>query len=66
MAKVDCPNCDAKFELGNRLVGDRFDCPECEVELEVVTVEPPVVSWAYDSDNDDWEQEDDEDDEDDN
>lgn len=66
MAQVECPNCDAKFELGNRFVGDRFDCPECEIELEVMSVHPPRVSWAYDSEDGDWEQEDDEDDEDDN
>ena len=54
MAKVECPSCDAKFELGKRLVGNRFDCPECGVELEVMSVKDPGA--------DDWEQEDDEDD----
>lgn len=67
MAMVECPSCDAKFELGKRLVGNRFDCAECGVELEVMSVKDPRVSWAYDSGDDDWDQaeEDDDDDDDD-
>ena len=67
MAKVSCPSCDVEFELGKRFVGERFDCTECGVELEVMSIQPPDVSWAYmhSGQDDDWDDYDDDDDDDD-
>jgi lysine biosynthesis protein LysW len=53
MARVKCPDCEHSFELGNRFVGERFDCPECGVELEVSNIDPPEVDWAYDLEDQD-------------
>jgi lysine biosynthesis protein LysW len=63
MARVACPSCDAKFELGRRFVGDSFDCPDCETELEIISLDPPEASWAYqyDEPDDDWDDDDDDD-----
>jgi lysine biosynthesis protein LysW len=66
MAKVECPSCDVEFELGKCFVGERFDCDECGIELEVMSIRPPEVSWAhrYKDQDDDWDDDDYDDDED--
>jgi hypothetical protein len=38
-----------KVELGLKLI-----CPHCEAELEVISIVPPEVDWAYDWE---WEEE---------
>ena len=57
MAKVNCPSCDVEFDLGKRILGERFQCRECGTKLEVVSIQQPEVSWAYlhDVQDDDWD-----------
>jgi lysine biosynthesis protein LysW len=60
MAKVECPGCDVEFDLGKRILGERFQCRECGRKLEVVSIQPPDVSWAYryDDQDGDWDYDD--------
>ena len=39
----------------------RFNCSECDAELEVISVDPLEIDWAYDYS---WEEDEDEEDED--
>ena len=45
-----CPECDARIDLDPDELepGDVVDCPECGVELEVVDVNPIVLDFAPD------------------
>ncbi len=48
-ATAVCPSCGADVELGRKpQIGDLVVCPECEAELEVISVNPLELDWAYD------------------
>ena len=58
---VDCPECDEKIILKNRVIwGQRLRCPHCDASLEVVETDPIELDWADDEpdfnydDEDDW------------
>lgn len=63
MARVFCLDCDERITLNPGLkLGSRFTCPNCDAEMEVISVDPVEIDWAYDdSGYDDEEYEDDED-----
>jgi alpha-aminoadipate carrier protein LysW len=63
MASTFCPDCDEKITLNSKpiVVGEKLTCPHCDADLEVISVEPLELDWAYDWE---WEDEDEEDDED--
>lgn len=49
MARVYCPDCDGKIVLDPQVrVGHKLICPNCDAELEVISIDPPEVDWAYD------------------
>ena len=59
MATVYCPDCDEKIVLNPHFkMGLRFTCSDCDAELEVISVDPVEIDWAYD---DSWDDEDDDD-----
>ena len=45
-------------------MGQRLRCPSCDTEIEVIDVNPVELDWAYEDEDDfydDWEDESDED-----
>jgi lysine biosynthesis protein LysW len=50
-----CPECDESIGLGARLhVGQQIVCPHCEIDLEVISLAPLELDWAFDATNLDW------------
>jgi lysine biosynthesis protein LysW len=49
VAKVVCPGCRRKIELEPHVErGEWVSCPHCWADLEVISLNPPVLDWAYD------------------
>ena len=60
MTRVYCPDCDERITFNPRAkLGLRFNCPECDAELEVISVDPLEIDWAYDYS---WDEDEDEED----
>ncbi len=58
MNRVYCPDCDGGIMLSSQVeIGLTLICPHCEAELEVISIDPPEVDWAYDWE---WEEEEEE------
>jgi alpha-aminoadipate carrier protein LysW len=64
-----CPDCGREIQLWPLLkVGEELICPHCEAELEVISLDPVELDWAYlppaedDEDWDDWDDEDEDED----
>lgn len=56
MAKAICPECDGGIGLGRRLrLGQRVLCPHCCTVIEVISVLPLELDWAYEYDEDESE-----------
>jgi lysine biosynthesis protein LysW len=53
MPKAYCPECDAVIRVDHPKLDAQLRCPECKVQLEVISVDPFDVYYAYDSDWDD-------------
>jgi lysine biosynthesis protein LysW len=70
MASTYCPDCDGKISItAGGKVGQRLICPHCDAELEVISLEPLELDWAYDwswdeEEGDDEEEEEEDEDED--
>lgn len=48
MAKATCPECDGCMRLGRQLrLGQRYLCPHCCTVIEVSSVLPLELDWAY-------------------
>lgn len=62
MAIATCPDCGQKVDLGLQpKLGKEMICPHCGAELEVVSLDPVELDWAYAEpaeDEDDWDDED--------
>jgi len=57
MDSAYCPDCDGKIVMNpHAKLGQKIACPHCEAELEIISVEPLELDWAYD-----WSWDDDED-----
>lgn len=65
MALAFCPDCDGEIRFNPHAnFGQMLSCPHCEVDLEVISVDPPVLDlvfvgdedteWGQDEDEDDW------------
>jgi lysine biosynthesis protein LysW len=48
VAKTLCPRCRRKIELEQVERGEWVSCPYCWADLEVISLNPPVLDWAYD------------------
>ena len=56
MVKAYCPDCEEPIQLkGTPRLGMRLTCPSCGSELELISVDPPAVDWAYDDEEDENE-----------
>jgi alpha-aminoadipate carrier protein LysW len=66
MASTYCPDCDGKIVLNPAKIGQTLTCPHCDAELEVISVDPLELDWAYDWawDEDDEEEDNEEEDDD--
>lgn len=66
MEVVACPDCGQKIDLGPQpKLGQEVVCPYCEADLEVISLDPLELDWAYvepAAEEDDWEDMDDWDD----
>lgn len=52
--KAECPVCGAIIELPEgTVVGELIECPDCGTELEVESLNPPVVKEAP-QEEEDW------------
>lgn len=48
MATALCPECDQMVKVGAELAeGQRVTCSHCGTELEVISVDPLELDWAY-------------------
>lgn len=48
-----CPICDAELSLGSdTVVGELVRCPDCGSELEVLEIDPPVLTEAPETEED--------------
>lgn len=55
-----CPDCDEEITFNpHPRLGHKLTCPHCDVELEVISVDPLELDWAYDWSEEDWEDEED-------
>lgn len=44
---AQCPECDATLNLATDVLeGEIVPCPDCGADLEVVSVDPPVLALA--------------------
>jgi lysine biosynthesis protein LysW len=56
MAQGFCPECDTEVGLGKTpKLGQRVTCHNCGAFLEVVETSPIELDWAYDDEEDDFE-----------
>ncbi len=58
-----CPGCGSSIALSVAAVGDRIDCGECGEKLEVISLHPIDLDYAFEEE--DWENFEDEEDSDD-
>lgn len=60
MAICECPLCEEDINLKGFEKDEVIKCPHCGGELEVVSLDPPVVETPLeDDDSDDWDDDDD-------
>ena len=61
-----CPECETRVQLPRTArLGDQLECPECAERLEIISLHPLRLDYAYAPEEDleeDWEWEDDEED----
>jgi alpha-aminoadipate carrier protein LysW len=64
MNSTYCPECDERivFNPTKPKFGQRLSCPNCSAELEVISLDPLELDWAYDWEWDDEDEDEDEDD----
>ena len=56
MAVAFCPECETGIKLGNTpREGQQVTCPECGAELEVISLKPLELDWAYEESEEDWD-----------
>ncbi len=47
MNTTTCPECAGEIVIGSDvLTGEIIQCPECGAELEVISLDPPVLDLA--------------------
>lgn len=52
MTESFCPDCDSRIQLGRTpRVNDHVSCPSCGAYLQVVSITPIELDWAYDEDD---------------
>lgn len=54
-----CPVCEGFVELANPFIGEQTECPDCQELLRVQSLEPLMLGYAYDIDEEPMEYDDD-------
>ncbi len=50
---ADCPDCGARVSLKETAkIGTIVKCPECGERLEVISLKPPELEYAYEEEED--------------
>ena len=62
---AECPECGSEIRFRKApYMGQVIVCGHCETELEVVSLNPVELDWAYESedflDDDDWDEDEEE------
>jgi alpha-aminoadipate carrier protein LysW len=63
MITCKCPVCSSKINLEGCEEYEIIECPGCGIDLEIVSLTPPVIeeipqdddNWNGDDDDDDWD-----------
>lgn len=63
MVIATCPDCEGEINLGREpREGQSVVCPDCGADLEVISLEPLELDWAYsdfdeerDTSEEDWD-----------
>lgn len=56
MAVAFCPECSEGVKLGNEpQEGQRVTCATCGADLEVISLTPLELDWAYDEPDEEWD-----------
>ncbi len=50
---AECPECAAQVSITGAVLGEIIRCQECGSELEVISLEPPILNLAP-SEEEDW------------
>ena len=59
MAMATCIECDEEIEINGRpRLAQKVICPNCSAALEVASLNPLELDWAYEDDDDDWDDDD--------
>jgi lysine biosynthesis protein LysW len=54
---AECPECGSNIRFHKPLrTGQIVICPECDEKLEVTSLDPLELDWAFDDDDDDYEE----------
>lgn len=57
MQESVCLGCERTLQVPSNLnVGDTFTCPQCQTDLEIASLDPPVLDWPHDDTYDDWDE----------
>ncbi len=60
MAVATCPDCGNEINLGAKpKEGQPVTCPECGADLEIISLEPLELDWAYSDFDEEWDTPDD-------
>ena len=54
MNTCECPLCETEIDLNKCEEGDYIECPVCGGNLEVVSLEPPILEEVTETD-DEWD-----------
>jgi lysine biosynthesis protein LysW len=60
---TQCPECESTITLNKKVkLGEYVECPECGMVLEVISLKPLELDYAFeDEDWEDWDEEEEED-----
>jgi alpha-aminoadipate carrier protein LysW len=60
MAVATCPDCGNEISLGPKpKEGQTVTCPDCGADLEVISLDPLELDWAYSDVEEEWDTSDD-------
>lgn len=60
---TQCPECESMVTLSKSVkLGQFVECPECGMALEVISIKPLELDYAFEEEDwDDWDEEEEED-----
>lgn len=63
MAIAVCPSCEGEIKVDDKVkLEQQIRCPHCHEELEVIATNPIELDWAFEDDEEEWDDNWDEDD----